>query len=84
MRVVNPIVHAATDQLLDTMTGHGGGRGVHEARATFQIQPVDPLTCRVQDQVVLAAQSLERNRRVRPLRRVARFGVQADRAGNDA
>ena len=52
-------MHGLTEQFLNRISCHMGDSRVHEGGTPMQVEPIDPLTGRVQNQFVLATELLD-------------------------
>ena len=60
-------MHGLAEQLLDRISCHLGDSRVHKGGTSIQVQPINPLTCRVQNQFVLATELFDRGFGLREL-----------------
>ena len=53
-------MHGLAEQFLNRISCHMGDSRVHKGGTSMQVQPINPLTCRVQNQFVLATELFDR------------------------
>jgi hypothetical protein len=74
--MMDDVVHRPPDELVHAVSSHGSSRRVDELGLTVEVEPIDALARRLQDQVVLLPQGLERV--------LAGRGFDADGSGHGA